>query len=56
MVVADAVLVDVVHAEAAGLAEVLAVARALDVAVARRLDHGEDDGLGLRQKRGGWRG
>lgn len=53
MVVADAVLVDVVHGEAAGLTEVLAVARALDGAVARSLDDGEDDGLRLRQK-GTW--
>lgn len=50
MVVADAVLVDVVHGEAAGLTEVLAVARALDGAVARSLDDGEDDGLRLQQK------
>lgn len=48
MVVADAVLVDVVHGEAAGLPVVVAVARALDGAVARRLHHGEDDGLRLR--------
>lgn len=52
MVVADAVLVDVVHAEAAGLPVVLAVARALDGAVARGLHHREDDGLGLRRERG----
>lgn len=50
VVVADAVLVDVVHGEAAGLAEVLAVACALDGAVARSLDNGEDDGLRLQQK------
>lgn len=50
MVVADAVLVDVVHGEAAGLTEVLAVARALDGAVARSLHDGEDDGLRLQQK------
>lgn len=50
MVVADAVLVDVVHGEAAGLAVVLPVARALDGAVARSLDDGEGDGLGLDRK------
>lgn len=49
MVVADAVLVDVVHGEAAGLSVVLAVARALDGAVARGLDDGEDDGLRLEE-------
>lgn len=47
MVVADAVLVDVVHGEAAGLPVMLAVARALDGAVARSLDNSEDDGLRL---------
>lgn len=47
MVVADAVLVDVVHGEGAGLAVVLAVAGALNGAMARRLDDGEDDGLRL---------
>ena len=47
VVVADAVLVDVVHAEGAGLTVVLAVARALDGAVTRSLDDGEDNGLRL---------
>lgn len=47
MVVADAVLVDVVHGEAAGLPVVLAVAGALDGAVTRGLDHGENDGFRL---------
>lgn len=47
MVVADAVLVDVVHGEGAGLPVVLAVAGALDGPVARRLDNGEDDVLRL---------
>lgn len=51
MVVADAVLVDVVHGEAAGLSVVLAVARALDGAVPRNLDDGEDDGLRLEEGR-----
>lgn len=50
MVVADVVLVDVVHSEAAGLTEVLAIARALDGAVAWSLDDSEDDGLRLQQK------
>ncbi len=47
MVVADAVLVDIVHGEAAGLAVVLAIARALNGAVTRGLDDSEDDGLRL---------
>ena len=47
MVVAYAVLVDVVHGEAARLPVVLAVARALDGAVPRSLDNGEDNGLRL---------
>lgn len=47
VVVADAVLVDVVHGEAAGLPVVLPVAGALDGAVPGRLHHGEDDGLRL---------
>lgn len=50
MVVADAVLVDVVHGEAAGLPVVLPVARALDGAVAWSLHHGEHDGLGLGKR------
>lgn len=48
MVVADAVLVDVVHGEAAGLPVVLPIAGALDGAVAWRLDHGEDHRLRLQ--------
>lgn len=47
MVVADAVLIDVVHGEAAGLTVVLAVGRTLDGAVTRSLDDGEDNGLRL---------
>ena len=47
MVVADAVLVDVVHAEAAGLPVVVTVARPLDGTVTRSLDDSEDDGLRL---------
>ena len=47
MVVADAVLVDVVHVEAAGLPVVLTVARALNGAMTRSLDDSEDDGLRL---------
>ena len=47
VVVADAVLVDVVHAEAAGLPVVLTVARPLDGTVTRSLDDSEDDGLRL---------
>lgn len=50
MVVADAVLVDVVHGEGAGLSVVLAVAAALDGPVAGRLDDGEDDELRLEEK------
>lgn len=51
MVVADAVLVDVVHGEAAGLSVMLPVASALDGAVARSLNNGEDDGLRLDRVR-----
>lgn len=49
MVVADAVLVDVVHGEAAGLPVMLAVACALNGAVTRRLNNGEDNGLRLHR-------
>lgn len=50
VVVADTVLVDVVHGETASLAVVLAVAGALDGTMARSLDHGEDNGLRLWEK------
>lgn len=49
MVVADAVLVDVVHGEAAYLSVVLAADGALDGAVSRSLDDAEDDGLRLEE-------
>lgn len=49
MVVADAVLVDVVHGEAASLSVVLAIAGALNGAMPRSLDNGEDDGLRLEE-------
>lgn len=49
VVVADAVLVDVVHGKAAGLSVVLASARALDGAMPRSLNDGEDDGLRLEK-------
>lgn len=51
MVVADAVLVDVIHGEAAGLSVVLAVDGALDGAMPRSLDDGEGDGLRLEEGR-----
>lgn len=47
MVVTDTVLVEVVHAEAAGLSKMLTIAGPFDSAVARRLDNCEDDGLCL---------
>ncbi|KAL4001054.1 hypothetical protein ACER0C_006353 [Sarotherodon galilaeus] len=49
VVVADAVLVDVVHGEAAYLSVVLAADGALDGAVSRSLDDAEDDGLRLEE-------
>lgn len=47
VVVTDTVLVEVVHAEAAGLSKMLTIAGPFDSAVARRLDNCEDDGLCL---------
>lgn len=49
VVVADAVLVDVLHGEAAGLSVVLPVAGAFNGAVARGLDNGEGDGVRLHK-------
>lgn len=49
MVVTDAVLVDILHGEGARLSVVLAIARALDGAMPRSLDNGEDDGLCLEE-------
>lgn len=50
MVVADAVLVDILHGEGTGLPVVLAIASAFDGPVARRLDDGEDYVLRLEVK------
>lgn len=47
VVVADAVLVDVIHGETAGLPVMLAIARALYGAVTWSLDDSEDNGLRL---------
>lgn len=47
MVVANAVLVNVIHGEAAGLPVMLTIACTLNGAVTRSLNNSEDDGLRL---------